>query len=227
MPAPYANIHDFYHDHYINGGGVAAWANQLHQNARIMLQRTAILPSLARANLLLDVLDRFTPAERSDESVQARFFGVYRLLTECYEVIADDLLILSALEIHAKATLLKAGYVIHDIRKPRALNQQQKDRPVHVRTVRAFVNKGGHVEFARTTLGIGVCLQPKYIRHYPLPAGAATALAEVRRRRNFVHFAEPYFWTVDRDLLELVGHLDETIPVIRIRARSRPRGRGA
>jgi hypothetical protein len=228
VPAPYGNIHELYHAHYARGGSIAAWADQLHQNARIMLQRTAILPSLSRANLLLDVLERFTPAERfGDESEQSRFFGIFRLLTECYEVIADDLLILSALEIHAKATLLKAGYVIHDIRKPTALRQRQKERPIHVRTVRANINKGEDVVFAQTTLGVSTWLQQRYVRFYPLPAGAVNALAEVRRRRNFVHFAEPYTWTVDRNLLELVGHLNNVIPQIRVRTKRPGQRRGA
>lgn len=223
MTGPYANIHHLYHDRYRSGGSITAWVDQLHQNARLMLQRTSILPSLSRAHLLLDVLGRLTAAGDFGDDSEQRFFGIFALLTDCYEVIADDLLILSALEIHAKVMLLKAGYVIHDIRKPATLRKRQKDRPIHVRTVRALAKKGDDVVFAQTTLAIGTLLEQKYIKHYPLSPSAATALAEVRRRRNLVHFAEPYSWTVDRNLLELVDHLNGVIPQIRIRTRRRPR----
>jgi hypothetical protein len=178
-----------------------------------MLERTAILPNLERANLLLDVLERLTPAERfGDESEQSRFFGIFRLLSACYAVIADDLLILSAFEIHAKAVLLKSGYVIHEIRKPAALKSRQRERPIHVRTIRAAIRSGDSVVFAHTTLGIKTLLQSKYITRYPVPLDATIALEEVRTRRNYVHFAEPYAWGVDRNLLELVAHLNKAIP---------------
>lgn len=227
MPG-HANIHHLYHDHYIRGGSIRAWANQLHLNARLMLQRTAILPSLSRAQLLLDVLDRFAPPEHfSDESEQSRFFGIFALLTECYEVIADDLLVLSSLELHAKATLLKGGYVIHQIRKPAKLKQLQETDPVHVRRVRARAKNGDEIVFGQKTIGIATWLKPAYMKRYPLPAGAAAAVDEVRRRRNFVHFMEPYTWTVDRNLLDLVSHLDQVIPRMRMRGKRRQARRGA
>jgi len=225
VAVPYASIHHLYHDHYAGGVKIAEWAKQLHRNARLMLERTAIVPNLARAHLLLDVLERLGPTSHASETQQSQVFGIFGLLTECYTPVADDVLVTAAFEIHAKAKLLNAGYIIHNIRKPAHLRKRQKDQPIHVRTVRAMMKRGNDVLFDRTTLRITTLLQESYIRHYPLSAVALIAFDEVRRRRNLVHFAEPYTWGIDRNLLELVDHLNGVVPLFpkpARRRRSRP-----
>jgi hypothetical protein len=223
----YANIHDLFHDLYVTRGTkFLPHAEYLERGARLVLERTAILPNLPRARLLLDVLDECRPTATGSEGAHERFFGIFRLLMELYESIADDLLVLSAIELHAKAVLLRAGYVIHEIRKPSSLKQVQRSTPVHVRTIRAKLRKGEEVRFSRTTLGIRSLFDDGYIKHYPMTATARAAIADVRRRRNLVHFFEPFAWSIDRGLLELVEHLNFTIPRIdkQMRIRSAPRG---
>ena len=221
MPGPYASIHHLFHDHYAGGVKVSAWAQQLHQGARLMLERTAIVSNLQRAYLLLDVMESLQHSPQVGVSQESRVFGVFALLTDCYSYIADDLLVAAAFEIHAKAKLLKAGYVIHNIREPVHLRKLQKKQPIHVRTVRARMKQGDNVLFDRITLGIATLLEARYLSHYPLTPGALGALGEVRRRRNLVHFAEPHSWAVDRNLLELVEHLNRDIPPFRKRQRRR------
>jgi hypothetical protein len=222
------NIHDLFHDHYVGNASAASWIESIDRGARVMLDKTTILPNLARAKILRDVLDVFWTGDHlNNEPERQRVFDIFSLLTDCFEPIADDILIISALEIHAKAALLRKGYVIHEIRRPSRLRQQQKHTPVHMRTVRAAIRKGEQVLFNQTTIGIGLLLVDKYLKHYPLPPSAAAALAEVRQRRNFVHFPDPYAWGVDRNLLELVQHLDVAIPRIKVRAKRRSRQRGA
>jgi len=75
----------------------------------------------------------------------------------------------------------------------------------------------------KTALGITTLLRESYIKHYPVTSGALMAFNEVRRRRNFVHFAEPYVWGVDRNLLDLVDHLNRAIPLVATHRRSRRR----
>ena len=84
-----------------------------------------------------------------------------------------------------------------------------------------MLKRGDDVLFARTTLGIATLLENPYIKHYPLSQNALAAIVEVRRRRNLIHFAEPYSWAVDRNLLELVGHLNHVIPPKQVRRAAR------
>lgn len=209
------NIHDLFHDYYVGSAAMRSWIDYIHRGARVMLDRTTIATNLKRAKMLLDVLDVFWRDDLVvDEPARQRAFDIFSLLTECFEPVADDVLIISALEIHAKAELLRKGYVIHEIRRPGRLRNQQKQKPVHVRTVRAAVRSGEAVLFNQGTIGVSVLLADKYLKKYPVPSSAATALAEVRRRRNFVHFPDPYAYSVDRSLVELVQHLDTVIPRI-------------
>lgn len=222
------SIHDLFHDHYSGSGSAASWIEYIDRGARVMLDRTAIVRNLQRAKLLVDVLDVFWTGDHIDNELERqRVFDLSSLLTDCFEPIADDVLIISALEIHAKAELLRKGYVIHEIRRPSRLRKQQKDRPVHVRTVRAAIRKGEQVVFNQFTIGISILLLDKYFKHYPVPPTAVAALSEVYRRRNFVHFPDPYTYGVDRSLLELVQHLHAVIPPVKTRRRLRPRRRGA
>jgi hypothetical protein len=222
------SIHDLFNDHYSGSASATSWIEYIDRGARVMLERTTIVPNLQRAKVLLDVLDVFWTGDHlNNELERQRVFDVFSLLTDCFEPIADDVLIISALEIHAKAELLRKGYVIHEIRHPSRLRKQQNNTPVHVRTVRAALRKGEQVVFNQGTIGISLLLLDKYLKHYPVPPAAVTALAEVRRRRNFVHFPDPYTYGVDRSLLELVQHLHNVIPPIKIRTRRRPQRRGA
>jgi hypothetical protein len=222
----FRSIHDLYHDRYVSGGRRLNDARQLDVNARMMLERSKILPNLARANLLLDLLDFCRKGGHVlDDAEHQRVFDVFSLLMECYQYIVDDLLVVSAFEIHAKAVLLKSGYVIHQIREPKKLRKIQSKAPIHVRTVQASSKRGEEVRFQSYSLGIGVLLQEKYLQHYPLPSGTDAAIAQAKTRRDTIHFAEHYPWAVDRNLLKLVEHLGSAIPPIRIRRRPTKRHR--
>jgi len=105
------SIHDLFHDHYSGNGSAASWVEYINRGARVMLDRTTIVPNLQRAKVLLDLLDVFWTGEHlNNELERQRVFDVFSLLTDCFEPIADDVLIISALEIHAKAELLRKGY---------------------------------------------------------------------------------------------------------------------
>jgi hypothetical protein len=181
-----------------------------------MLERTTILPNLWRAKVLLDVLD----AQRSS----ANSIDLFVLLTDCYDAIVDDLLILAVVEIHAKAQLLRGGYAIHEISAPAALRKQQKTSPVHVRALRAASRRGQNVTFRANTVGISVLFEKEYRRRYGLPDALLGAVAGVRQRRNFVHLTEPFGWSLDRELLDLVEHLNAVVPRQKLRARRQVRG---
>jgi hypothetical protein len=222
----FRSIHDLYHDRYLSGGRRLHDARQLDLGARVMLERSTILPSLSRAKVLLDLLDLCRKGGQvHGDAERQRVFDVFGLLMDCYQLIVDDLLVIFAFEIHAKAVLLKAGYVIHQIRKPKALRSLQSESPIHIRTVQASSKRGEEVGFQPHSLGIDLLLREKYLQHYPLPSGGAAAIAEVRKRRNTIHFVEPYVWAVDRSLIQLVEHLESAISPIRVQRRSTKRHR--
>ncbi|MGH7926480.1 MAG: hypothetical protein ACREQV_01635 [Candidatus Binatia bacterium] len=208
------------------GGGFSAYADILDQAARSMLERTRIINNVERARLLLDALDRLpTPVEARESSEGELWFELFRLLCDNYAPIVDDLLLISAFEMAAKASLLRAGYVIHEIETPKDLRACQRKRPVHRRTVRASITRGTDVQFSDRTIGMPALMEPKYFVRHRLPRGAASALREVQGRRNLVHFQMLLMWGVDRDLISLVEHLDRSLPAGRSRSKRLPQRR--
>jgi hypothetical protein len=180
-----------------------------------MLDRTTILSNLWRAKVLLGVADSLRPKPGGrDYSME-----LFVLLSDCYEPILDDLLLLSVVEIHAKAQLLRGGYAIHEISAPSTLRKRQKISPVHVRTLRAASRRGEDVTFREHTLGISVLLEKQYRDRYGLPDKVTGAVTGVRRRRNLVHFAEGYGWSLNHELLEFVEHLHAVVPTAKRRVK--------
>src|ERR1700686_4928748 len=95
----FRSVHDLYHDRYVSGGRRLHDARQLDVSARLMLERSKILPNLSRAKLLLDLLGFcWKGGQVLDDSEHQRVFDVFGLLMECYEHIVDDLLVISAFE---------------------------------------------------------------------------------------------------------------------------------
>lgn len=209
----YPSIHGLLHDFYITSGRTfSPYARAINWSARNLLKRTRILDNLSRARTLRKLLDRaFASGQNDDEAVMDRF-ELHDMLIDCYDVMVDDLLLLSAFENHAKAALLGSGYVVHEIAKPSVLRKRQREHPVHVRAVRAALTKGTDVTFSEKTIGLQDLLKPAYLKRFPMPKQVATGIDEIRGRRNQIHFNTGYAWTVTTEVLATVAHLDSTIP---------------
>ncbi len=209
----YASLHALLHDFYVTGGhSFSPYARVIDCSARRLLQRARIFDNLSRARTLRKLLDRaLASGQHDDETVMDRF-ELHHILIDCYDVMVDDLLLLSAFENHAKAVLLGSGYVVHEITKPAALRGKHREQPVHVRAVRSILRKGTDVTFSEKTVGLETLLKPAYSKKYPISKQVAAGLGEIRGRRNQIHFNTGYAWSVTSEVLATVAHLDSAIP---------------
>lgn len=127
----YPSIHALLHDFYVTSGrSFSPYARVIDWSARKLLTRTRISGNLSRAKTLRKLIDRsLTAAAHDDDEAVMDRFELHYMLTDCYDVMVDDLLLLSAFESHAKATLLGSGYVVHEISTPAALRKSNAITP--------------------------------------------------------------------------------------------------
>ncbi len=193
----------------------ATWG--LDYMARSMLKKAKIAQNIDRAKVLRTLVDQSSTKGSKNRSGPDEWSQLFRLLSDCFEVLIDDLIVASAFELYAKRTLLSRGYCVHNISAPEALVKAQQRgaaaRPIHVRTIRAVEAKGEKVSFQKSTLKLSVLMKKAYADRLHVPANAMKGLAEVQERRNLIHFHTHYTWNVTHDLLALVEYLDEVIPI--------------
>ena len=220
-------IVDLIHEGYRKGKSNLA-TSSLDWMARSMLEKAKIAKHIDRAKVLRTLVDQSFAKSGKGEFDRKAGHELFSLLSECFDVLIDDLIIGSAFELYAKRMLLSQGYCVHDISLPENLRLAQRGKkgqggaPVHVNTIKATETKGAAVGFGETTLSLSILMSKPYANRLNLPADAMRGLAEVRERRNLVHFHTHLTWNVTSDLLALVEYLDKAIPtcdVLRKRGR--------
>ena len=113
--------------------------------------------------------------------------GLFRAQCELHEYIIDEVAIVSAFELYAKAILLKKQCLIHEITQPSYLRAQQKRSPIHRATYRASHRKGETPQISFKTLGTSQLLKLKYKKKIGLPSHVYTEIANFNKDRNLVH----------------------------------------
>jgi hypothetical protein len=214
MPT-YANLHALLHALYgTTGQSLWRYARAIDWSARNLLQRARIYGNLSRAMTLQKVLARALTDAQPTEDAEAIVdrFELHGILTGFYDVMVDDLLLLSAFENHAKAVLLTNGHVVHEISQPSVLRKLQNVKPIHVRTIRSALGKGVNVTFSEKTIGIETLLKAPYLKKYPISRQVAAGISEIRARRNQIHFNSGYVWSVTPEVLATVAYLKSAIP---------------
>jgi hypothetical protein len=182
-------------------------ATQLLWGARAMLNKTQIVPNIKHTRILRKALDNLN-ATTSTEDRTKEWFDIFEVLCTFFDPILDDVLLISAFETYAKACLLKQGYFVHNIKRPKNLTLVQKREPVSLEEVTHYKN----VEFFEKTLGIELLTQDNYIKLYPFTEDTTKGLNTVRQRRNTVHFYVGVAWAIDNELISFVEELNEKIP---------------
>ncbi len=214
MSNSYANIHLLLHDIYLNSvSKLAPYAKHLDWSARSMLDKAKITSNVKRAKILRSLVDKHIANNLENDDDREELFLIHQVLSECFEVVVDDLMLLSAFEMYAKGQLLRKGYLVHEISKPSLLNKKQRTSPVHVRTIRAHAKRGEKIKFSEKTIGIGQLVEQGYIGKYPLTEDELVGLSEVRKRRNLVHFQMGMSWRISKELLAFTEYLDSKIPL--------------
>jgi hypothetical protein len=199
------------HEQYLEGKNSKMYKS-LDYFSRSMLNKATIVKNLKSAKALRKGCDEKMKAGESFENDD--FHQLFKLLTDCFEVIVDDVILLSAFEMLIKRKLLAKSYVIHEITKPLFLKKKQKKVPIHNRTIQSLTKKGEEIKFSDNTIGIGFLTKEEYLTKTKVPDSILKGLAKVRNRRNLVHFQSPFAWSVDNELLDFVEYLNNEIPAI-------------
>ena len=207
------SVHDLLQNFYkTSGHSFSPYAKAIDWFARRHLEKAHIFKNLSRAKRLRKRLDQALSSRKKDEKTVNNNFNLGEKLNCCYDDMVDDLLLMAAFENHAKAVLLKKGYVVHLINEPKTLKKRQKKCPVHIKTVRAEEKKNTNVKFSAFTIGLGQLLNPTYLKCLSIQDQIASCLKEIHKRRNEIHLQTSYVFNVTSELLATVGYLDSTIP---------------
>lgn len=193
-------------------GKTGVYGKAFEWAARRMFEKTKIASNLERARTLRGIIDKHHFEKKDKQFSPGEVFQLHQVLVDCFDVITDDVLPVSALEIIAKRRLIGKRYVIHFIQHPGALLRRQNKKPIHCRTVSALASNGSQPKFSQNTLGLEYLLKPTYYRAAGLDDSIRPGIEISRKRRNLVHFHSAYAYTVDQEFLAFVDLLDATIP---------------
>jgi hypothetical protein len=209
MNKSYSSIHELMHEQYLEGRNSKMYKS-LDYFARSMLDKATIVKNINSAKVLRKVCDEKIKADEHMNNEDFRH--LHMLLINCFEVIVDDVILMSAFEMLMKRKLLAKSYVIHEISKPDSLKKRQKKAPVHIRTIQSLAKKGEEIKFGENTIGVGCLVKEEYLNKTKAPNNILKGLEKVRGRRNFVHFQSAFGWSVDKELLDFVEYLHNEIP---------------
>jgi hypothetical protein len=157
-------------------------AREILHYAKKMLGKAKIVQNLESAITISQAMN----LTRGQPDIDLHM-GLFRSLSQFHEYIIDEVAIVSAFELYAKATLLKKQYLIHEITRPAHLRTKQKKTPIHRATFRASYRKGENPQVDFKTLGTGKLLSAKYKKCIGLPSYVFTEIASFNKDRNLVH----------------------------------------
>lgn len=197
---------------YIPNGPMHWVALQLEAYARRALDSVPLASNIEQARALSEVHEFLIKRDFTQESNVRRHLAVHRALTKDYVPVVHDVLLVSAFELLAKASLIRRSLVVHEIKEPIDLSDMQRKIPIHRNTLRARQKLGETIVFSNRTIGLSVLLGSKYRKHYPLSNLEYQGLKEARERRNLIHFQVHLLWNVSKSLIEFAAYLGQNIP---------------
>ncbi|MGS0824379.1 hypothetical protein ACVBIO_01070 [Shewanella sp. 0m-8] len=137
----------------------------------------------SRLSFLNNTLDHTLRIKELGEALEAR--------KTLYDGIGDDLLLLAAFENYMCSTLLKRGYIIHQIDGSRELSKRQKREKIHVSELSGY--KG--INFIDLTMNGGRLLKHGYSDVASISELQLTGLEHLKDRRNKSHFDSQIYST--------------------------------
>jgi hypothetical protein len=209
-----ATVVDSLHESYEKSGKSFKWfALGLESHARSILDYAKIASALERGRILNSLKDRLSALNKKRAN-DLYIDQIVSMLNDCYRPIVDDVMLLSAFELYARARLLRDGCVVHNIVAPAVLKKKQELEPVRVNSVRSAARKGQSVSFSEVSLGIPCLLKPRYRDKYPklMSQSVLNGFEEVSRRANVNHFYINSGLRITDDLLAAVDYLDSVLP---------------
>lgn len=179
-----------------------------------MLEKADIVRNLRQARELRLLRDRMvTQISGMSKEERHEFMMLYQVQMGYYDVIVDDLIVMGAFEMYAKAMLLARQRIPHLVTKPNQLSKLQKKHPLHMRTYRSQLRKGKLVSLSPNTLTASTLLHPNYQAVIGLPRSTFAELSKINKRRNLVHFHLALSWDLPIEAIEAIETLRDAIDI--------------
>jgi hypothetical protein len=178
----------------------------LYQNASKMLNNAKIANNIADAICLRKGLDKIINEPTPE------LFGMANILHhKFYQHIVDDIILMSSFEMYAKACLLKKQYIVHVIEKPNKFKKEQKNFPVHLKTLLAQKAKGEVWKLSNNTIPVSLLLKDKYFEKITKRSELKGVLEELNRRRNLLHYNVASSFSLEMKMLLEIEYLKKLI----------------
>lgn len=181
----------------------------LFRNASKMLKNAKIVQNIDDAIYLRKALDKIL--NHIDHPIEDSFGLANILHHKFYQHIVDDIIICSAFEMYAKATLLKKQYVIQAIDYPNNRKKEQNEKPIHIKTLLSDKSKNAIWRLSRNTLPISILLKHNYFSKITKHEELLPVLLEINKRRNLLHYNVASAYNLEMPMLTEIEFLINTI----------------
>lgn len=176
--------------------------NNLQQTAKKLFSRAKITQNIDETlELKLSV---------KDEKDLAKISSIFDKIFDQYDLVVDDLFIISAYENYAKAVLLDRKFVVFKLSKPKSLKNKQKEEPISFKDLVSGEYKDSYF-FSHDTLNLQTLLTENYLEVIGLSDDEKFVLDRCRKYRNKIHFQGPSFYTIEEEFLRGIAGLKNRI----------------
>lgn len=181
----------------------------LYMNSARMIKNAKIVQNISDAIYLRKALDKIL--NHTDHPIEDSFGLANILHSKFYQHIVDDIVICSAFEMYAKATLLKKQYVVQNIDYPNNRKKEQKIKPIHLRTLMSDKSKGIIWRLSKNTLPVSLLLKNCYFSKITKHDKLRSVLVELNNRRNLLHYNVASAYAIEMPMLTEINFLINTI----------------
>ena len=193
---------------YQNGGSLKKFAKHIGESSARMLNRAKIVKNIDKAVLIRSLIDDYISKSKDPGN---KLLSTYMLLMDYHDSLVDEVIIISAFELYAKAILMTKGYFVYVINSPSDLHHEQKKRPIHRLEYRHLVKSGKLVNFSGNTISASILLGKNYQKTLNVSDHLIHELNKINKRRNFVHFTTSYGYTLDKHLFSAIQEIKQLI----------------
>ena len=192
---------EFYRRYGLTSTGEIAY--ELAWFAKHTVERSSIVKHLDDAIVLGRVIDRQIETKQPMED-----WGHLSLMqARLYDYVTDDALLVSGLETYSKGYLASRGYVIHKIKNPGNLKEEQKERPVAISEIPDPLDNRLRSE----TLSCSQLLRGSYPELVQIPPQHLPQLIRICDVRNTLHMRQSSSYRITSEWLEAIRWLRDML----------------
>ena len=181
----------------------------LYINSEKMIRNAKIVQNIYYAICLSKSLDKLL----KDTNIPILdTLGLHDILHhKFYQHIIDDIILMSAFEMYAKATLLKKQYIVQIINVPSQYKKEQRNKPIHVKKLLSEKSKGIIWKLSDNTLSVSILLKDAYFEKITKRKSLQKTLMEINKRRNLLHFNIASSYSLKTTMLQDLEYLIKLI----------------